>query len=191
MRIQKLNDNTLRIVLSFSELAERDISMTDLFQRSAKTEQLFWDMISKAGEEVQFSLDQPFWIQATVMSGEEFVITVVKQDQQGGVLEESKAKPKRRPRSREWVYQFDDWEQLVNTAKDLGDPLPSRSSIYFLSPFYYLILNSRAITGGARQRTEAILKEYGEKVNVTKPYLAEYGKAIQIGNALETIKQYF
>ncbi len=189
MRIQKINENTLRIFLSFTELAERDISMADLFQRSAKTEQLFWEMISKAGEEVQFVLDQPFWIQATVMSSEEFVITVVKQEYQEEISEEPKTKPKRRPRSREWIYRFDDWEQLVNAAKGLGDYLPNRTSVYYYSPNYYLVLSPRA--GASRQRIEAILKEYGEKVNMTKVYLDEYGKVIQSGNALETIRHYF
>lgn len=189
MRIQKINNNTLRIFLSLAELAERDISMVDLFQRSAKTEQLFWEMISKAGEEVQFVLDQPFWIQATIMSGEEFVITVVKQDEELPE-EEPRSKPKRRPRTKEWVYRFEDWEQVVGAVKSLGDIL-SRSSLYFCEPYYYLVINSRPLTGGLRQRSEAILKEYGEKVNVTKAFLEEYGKLIKANDALETVRKYF
>lgn len=191
MRIQKVNDNTLRIFLSLSELDERDISMTDLFQRSAKTEQLFWEMIAKAGEEVEFVLDKPFWIQATIMSGEEFVITVVKQELQEESPPESKTKPKRRPRNRDWVYQFKDWEQLIMAVQSLNPNLPGRSSIYYAEPFYYLVLNSRSITGLSRQKAEAVLMEYGEKVNLTKAYLSEYGRIIQADDALETIRKYF
>jgi len=191
MRIQKINDTTLRIFLSFNELAERNISMAELFQRSAKTEQLFWEMIAKAGEEVEFALDQPFWIQATIMSSEEFVITVVKQESPNEIPLEPKAKPKRRPRSREWVYRFDDWEQVINFVKAIGENIPGRTSLYHCNDAYYLVLNSRVLTGAIRQKTEAVLKEYGQKVNMTKAYLEEYGKVIQVGSALETVKQYF
>lgn len=191
MRIQKINENTLRIFLSFNELAERNISMAELFQRSAKTEQLFWEMIAKAGEEVEFVLDQPFWIQATIMSSEEFVITVVKQESAEEITEEPKPKPKRRPRSREWVYRLEDVEQVINLSKSLGDTLPTRTSLYYCQGAYFLVLNSRVITGAVRQKIEAILKEYGEKVNVTKAYLEEYGRLIVAGNALENVRQYF
>ena len=73
MRIQKVNESTIRIFISFTELADRDISMADLFQRSAKSEQLFWELITQAREEVEFNLDQPFWIQASAASNDEFV----------------------------------------------------------------------------------------------------------------------
>jgi adapter protein MecA 1/2 len=41
MRILKVNDNTVRIFISFTELADRNISLADFFQRSARTEQFF------------------------------------------------------------------------------------------------------------------------------------------------------
>ncbi len=191
MRVQKINDNTLRIFLSFNELAERDISMVELFQRSAKTEQLFWEMIAKAGEEVEFVLDQPFWIQATIMSSEEFVITVVKQDSPEDIPPVAKVKPKRRPQSREWVYRFDDWDQLVSLVKELGETVPGRTSLYHCNSAYYLVLPLRGLTGVTRQKVEAILKEYGDKVNLSKIYLEEYGKVVKLETALETIKEYF
>lgn len=191
MRIQKINDSTLRICLSLNELAERNITMVELFQRTAKTEQLFWEMITKAGEEVEFVLDQPFWIQATVMSGEEFVITVVKQDFTENQTEEPKAKSKRKPRNKEWVYRIADLEQVVNLTKSLGDTTPGKVSLFFCAENYYIVINNRSITGVARQRVEALLKEYGEKVNVTRAYLEEYGKLIGGKEALEGIRQYF
>lgn len=82
MRILKVNESTVRIFISFTELADRDISLADFFQRSPRTEQFFWEMIKKAKDEVDFHLDQPFWIQATVASEDEFVITVIKQEEQ-------------------------------------------------------------------------------------------------------------
>ncbi len=61
MRVQKVNEHTIRIFISLTELSDRDITMTDLFQRSAKTEQLFWELIAAAREECVCVLYKPFW----------------------------------------------------------------------------------------------------------------------------------
>ena len=114
MRIQKVNEHMVRIFISFTELADRDITMTDLFQRTSKTEQLFWELIAQAREEVEFNLDQPFWIQATVSSNDEFVITVMKQEEQfDGLVKEKEKKQPARNRIREWVYAFADFEDVL------------------------------------------------------------------------------
>jgi adapter protein MecA 1/2 len=191
MRVQKINESTLRIFLSFSELAERKISMTDLFQRSAQTEQYFCEMLAKAGEEVDFILDGPFWIQAQVVSSDEFIITVLKQDEQADVVEDTKPKAKRRRRNNQWIYRFEDWEQLITLSDSLEDCVPSKNSIYYLDSAYYLVIGSRGITGVLRQKVESLLKEYGDKVNFSKVFLEEHGKVIQAGNALATVKRYF
>ncbi len=191
MRVQKVDESTLRIFLSFSELAERNITMADLFQRSSQTEQYFCDMIAKAGEEVEFTLDRPFWIQAQIMSGDEFVITVMKQDQHEEPEEPSQPKAKKRTRHNQWIYRFEDWEQVVTLAASLHDSVPSKSSIYYLNSAYYIVINPRGITGTLRQKVESLLKEYGGKVNCAKVYLEEHGKLIQDGNALGTVQQYF
>ncbi|HEX3015805.1 MAG TPA: adaptor protein MecA [Desulfobacteria bacterium] len=191
MRIQKINENTLRIFLSFAELADRDISMTELFQRSNKTEQLFWEMISKAGDEVEFVLDKPFWIQATIMSSDEFVITVVKQDGTEVFPEGEKQKKKRPARSREHVYRFEDWDALVSGVASVADKISGRTSVYHLEHCYYLVLSTRCATGPNKLLIEANLKEYGEKANLTRIYLNEYGKLVMRNNALQTIKKHF
>ncbi len=192
MRVQKVNDSTIRIFISLTELADRDISMADLFQRSPKTEQLFWELIAQAREEVEFSLDQPFWIQATVASNDEFVITVIKQDEQGEVPPKDKGR-KRSPRNTrvlEWVYVFGDFEDLLAAVARLPQFAQLRSSVYEFEDEYYLTLRRMGV-GKKRQVAEAFLDEYGERVSTTEDFLVEHGKTITSGQAVETLKTSF
>jgi adapter protein MecA 1/2 len=191
MRIQKVNDNTIRIFISFTELAERDVSMADLFQRSAKTEQLFWELITQAREEVEFNLDQPFWIQATAASNDEFVITVMKQeDGTETVVKEKEKKKSNRSRATEWVYVFEDFEDVLSAIKRIPDFARVRSSLFIFEGEYYLAV-SHLGSGKKKHVAEAMFDEYGELVDVAKLFLEEHGRVIIKERALQTLKTQF
>lgn len=193
MRIQKVNENTIRIFISFTELAERDVTMADLFQRSPKSEQLFWELIAQAREEVEFNLDQPFWIQATAASNDEFVITVIKQDDSLETGVKEKEKEKRRPtRSKpmEWVYVFEDIEDILSVVKRIPDFARVRSSLFEFEGEYYLTV-SHLGSGKKKQIAEALFDEYGELVDIAKLFLEEHGRVIIKERALQTLKNEF
>lgn len=191
MRIQKVNERTIRIFISFTELADRDITMADLFQRSPKTEQLLWELITQAREEVEFNLDQPFWIQATVASNDEFVITVMKQEEQSEAPVQEKGKRRSgKGRTLEWVYVFSELEDVISASLRLPRFTQLRSSLYEFEDEYYLVLN-RLGSGRKRQLAEAVLDEYGELVSMTRPFLIEHGVAVIEENAVETFQGSF
>lgn len=191
MRIQKVNERTIRIFISFTELADRDITMADLFQRSPKTEQLFWELIAQAREEVEFNLDQPFWIQATVASNDEFVITVMKQEEQIEAPVQEKGKKKSsKGRPLEWVYTFSELEDVISAVARLPQFTQLRSSLYEFESEYYLVLN-RLGSGRKRQLAEAILDEYGQLVGTTRAFLIEYGRTVIAEQAVETLQASF
>ncbi len=191
MRVQKVNEHTIRIFISLTELTDRDITMADLFQRSAKTEQLFWELIAQAREEVEFNLDQPFWIQATVASNDEFVITIMKQEEQGeGSGKEKVGRKIPKGRVTELVYVFSDFEDLISAVGRLPDFNQLRSSLYEFENEYYLVLN-RLGTGKKRLLAEAILDEYGEIVATTGVFLSEHGKSLISVKAVQTLNASF
>mgnify|MGYP000892147886 FL=1 len=201
MRILKVNDNTVRIFISFTELADRNISLTDFFQRSARTEQFFWELISKARDEVDFNLDQPFWIQATLASEDEFVITVIKQDDQSETeinhIYQNNCKEKERKKSKstvhadndqELVYVFSEFEDLLS-AVSLLPGLPNlQSSLYHYEDEYYLAI-SRFSTPRKRKISEAILDEFGELMTITEAFLIEHAEPVIEKQAVKVLRQ--
>lgn len=191
MRIQKVNESTIRIFISFTELADRDISMADLFQRTAKTEQLFWELIAQAREEVEFNLDQPFWIQATAASNDEFVITVMRQEDIAEAPAKEKAKKRsHRPKVLEWIYVFGDFEDVLAAVKRFPDFPRVWSSLFEFEGEYYLAV-SHLGTGKKKQYAEALLDEYGEIVDIAKVFLEEHGRAIMAERAIQILKKTF
>jgi len=189
MRVQKVNEHTIRIFISLTELTDRDITMADLFQRSAKTEQLFWELIAQAREEVEFNLDQPFWIQATVASNDEFVITIMKQEELEG-SKEKVARKSTKGRVTELVYVFADFEDVLAVVDRLPEFNQLRSGLFLFEEEYYLVLN-RMGAGKKRLLAEAILDEYGEIVATTGVFLSEHGKVIVPVKAVQTLNASF
>ena len=191
MRVQKVNEHTIRIFISLTELTDRDITMADLFQRSAKTEQLFWELIAQAREEVEFNLDQPFWIQATVATNDEFVITIMKQEEQlEGINKDKAARKSSKGRVTELVYAFADFEDVLSAVERLPEFSQLRSGLFEFEDEYYLVLN-RMGAGKKRLLTEAILDEYGEIVATTGVFLSEHGKSIIPVKAVQTLNASF
>lgn len=191
MRVQKVNEHTIRIFITLTELTDRDITMADLFQRSAKTEQLFWELIAQAREEVDFNLDQPFWIQATVATNDEFIITIMKQEEQlEGSNKEKVARKSTKGRVTELVYVFADFEDVLAAVGRLPEFNQLRSGLFLFEKEYYLVLN-RMGTGKKRLFAEAILDEYGEIVATTGVFLSEHGKVIIPVKAMQTLNASF
>ena len=199
MRILKVNDNTVRIFISFTELEDRNISLGDFFQRSARTEQFFWELISKAKDEVDFNLDQPFWIQATVASEEEFVITVIKQEEQieaeiNHIIHTSFGEKKKISHcssktcsQQDWVYVFADFEDLMSAVHLLPENHHLQTSLYEYEDEYYLNL-SKFGTPRKKKIVEAILDEFGESIVLTETYLKEHGKSVIDKDAVKVLK---
>lgn len=190
MRVQKVNEHTIRIFISLTELTDRDITMADLFQRSVKTEQLFWELIAQAKEEVEFNLDQPFWIQATVATNDEFVITIMKQDDIEGSTKEKPARKSTKGRVTELAYVFADFEDVLGAVGRLPEFNQLRSGLFLFDQEYYLVLN-RMGSGKKRLLAEAILDEYGEIVATTGVFLSEHGKVIIPLKAVQTLNASF
>ncbi len=199
MRILKVNDNTVRIFISFTELADRNISLADFFQRTARTEQFFWELISRARDEVDFNLDQPFWIQATVASEDEFVITVIKQEEQieaeiNHILQTSLGERKKSPRpaakfgsDKQWVYVFSEFEDLMSAVHLLPDMSQAESALYFYEDEYYLAVGSFG-TPRKKKIAEAILDEFGESMLITDTFLREHGETVIKEYALKQLR---
>jgi adapter protein MecA 1/2 len=192
MRIAKINDNTVRIYISFAELQDMNLSLVDFFQRSARTDQFFWDLLTKAREEVDFYiLDQSFWIQAMVLSEEEFVVTVIKQDDMDpdlsvlSQLARSQHHALTKSENNEWLYAFADLEDVIAAVARL--PLMEADSVlYFYEEEYYLAL-SKIMQSRKRKNIAALLAEYGEAVDFKEAFLKEHGEVIIAEEALKRL----
>lgn len=81
MRIEKINDNQIRFILSKDDLEKRQIHLAELAYGTDKARQLFHDMLSEAASRYGFdTTNVPILVEAVPMSGDNIVLVVTKSD---------------------------------------------------------------------------------------------------------------
>lgn len=205
MRIEKVNENVLRVTITLSDLQERNIDLGSLNYNSPAAQELFWDMMEQAEEEYGFaSSDSQLIFEASPESEDGFVVTITKIDADGefesiqkyikSKYKNSDLKQKRKKSkvcSALKIYCFESIDDLCGLSKQITAFYKGESSLYKCKDSYYLIL-----TGNypAAKSLDLLMGEYSTSVSNAsffEGYLNEYGEKIIQDNAIETINSYF
>lgn len=81
MKIEKLNDNQIRCTLTRSDLADRQLKLSELAYGTEKAKSLFHDMMQQASFEFGFEADDmPLMIEAIPASADSIVLIITKVD---------------------------------------------------------------------------------------------------------------
>lgn len=79
MKLEKINENQIRCTLTRQDLEERNIRLSELAYGSAKTRELFADMMTEAQQKLGFTVeDEPLMIEAVPMNAERIVLIITK-----------------------------------------------------------------------------------------------------------------
>jgi adapter protein MecA 1/2 len=193
MRIEKINENKIRIFVTFDDLEERDIDLSSFNYNSPETQELFWDLMEQAELELGFEThESQLCIEAVTDVEQGFVITITKIDEDGDFESIQKfiknryrrndLKIKRKTSSicsTVMIYNLDTFEDMCVLATQLKPLYKGSSSVYQCEGSYYLVLRKVDAVNQSMDKIENILSEYGDRVsNVLffEGYLNEYGK---------------
>ena len=81
MKLERINENKIRCILTSSDLSSRQIMLGELAYGSAKAKALFRDMMDLAAEELGFETDDmPIVVEAVPMENGSIVLTISKVD---------------------------------------------------------------------------------------------------------------
>lgn len=76
MDIERINENTLKLFITYSDIEDRGYTREEIWYNRAKGEELFWDIIGEINTDDYFDLDGPIWIHINASeSGLEVVVT--------------------------------------------------------------------------------------------------------------------
>lgn len=79
MKLEKINENQIRCTLTRQDLEERNIRLSELAYGSAKTRELFAEMMTEASRKLGFTVeDEPLMIEAVPMNAERIVLIITK-----------------------------------------------------------------------------------------------------------------
>lgn len=205
MRIEKVNENVLKVTITLNDLEERNIDLGSLNYNSPAAQELFWDMMEKAEEEYGFaSGDSQLIFEASPENEDGFVVTITKVDADGEFesiqkyikskyknSELRQKKKKSKICSTLKIYCFKSIEDVCHLTKQITEIYNGESSLYKYRESYYLLLSGSA---SSSQSLDIIMCEYSSLI--TNPgffegYLNEYGEKVIHENAIETLNTYF
>ena len=200
MRVEKLGDNKVRIYLSYEDLNDRGIDRDEIWQNSRRVQELFWEMMENAYEEVGFEVLGPIAVEAFTMPTEGIVVIVTQlpslsqaagdrvSEEEAEELETSLATA---DLSEAFIFVFHDFEDAVRAAHSLRVHEGIGGSLYHYKNRYHLYFEEEEIHEDLYDTIWSILHEYGELSATTKAMLDEYGKLVMDGHAIRTLTDHF
>ena len=208
MKIEKLNDNKIRITLNIEDLNERNISLQSFMSNSMESQDIFFDMLDKADEEVGFNTDDcRIMIEALALKNGVFVLTITKFEHEEGKtnLKKKNVHIRRKNPSinlEKTIYSFESFDVfcefcsfLRNTLeeKEISD-FAKKSDLYEYNSNYYLVLSNINVDSKNLKHICSSITEFAHFVNSSELFeskIKEYGKLIIEKNAIITCAKYF
>ena len=197
MKIEKLNENKIKITLTIDDLAARNIDLYSFMYNSPESQDLFWDVMNEAEKEYGFNVDDSMiYVEASTTGGGNFTLIVTKTEEKPTVKlsppkksitkETVKLKRKKIPAFlKDGIYKFETFEDVCSFCKATDSRTVINSSLYKLGDYFYL--KADLVPSTAILEYATIIKY----PNIIEGKVAEYGKVIIEKNAVETINNYF
>jgi len=208
MKMERVNENKIRITVPFTDLENRNLNLTSFNYNNPEAQELFWDMMEQAETELGFdATTSQLCVEAYPGTEDDFIITITRlpdMEEFESIQKYIKNKyTKRELRTKRKtkklivsivLYSFRDVDDACMMAKVLSDVYNGESSLYRCSDTYYLQFCKNGFTVIDFKDIEPQLGEYGDRVLNTgfyEGYLNEYGEKLIMNNAIETINEYF
>lgn len=197
MKFEKINDNILRIVLSFDELPDCD-NLSDLMSDTELAKSSFLRLLDQAGSVVGFdTTDYKVKIQAQSLHNGNFVITVTKLVELKGkrkVVTPKRVYKEEPTGSTFAIYNFGSFDDFSNFCLCLKtnrflylNRLVKFCSLYSYSNSYFLVLNNINESHKQIGLFYSLITEFSEFITNKELFyftLKERGKLILDNNAL-------
>lgn len=205
MKVEKINENKVKITLSIDELEQRDISLKDLEKDTVKAKKLFLELIEESNLESSFIFEHAqLFVEAATDSNDFFTVTITKIDDfpdlaKYNLLDEGFEKKTIRKPSNNLAYpiNFNIFSfQSLDTILDMCDILKKtkcflgKNSLYKLDDRYFLIFSKYSIKNSKFSRTYSIINEFCSSTYESDLYevcIKEKSKSIIKDKALQSL----
>ncbi|MDR1066505.1 MAG: adaptor protein MecA [Clostridiales bacterium] len=214
MKVEKINDNQVKFVLSQIDLDERNIRIAELAYGSEKTQALFREMMEQANVQYGFEADNvPLMIEAIPFSSDSITIIITKvsnvddienrfnlvQNSDSKLKESMKTKldatfRKSKAADLIYIFSFNDLDDVTKLSTRLYGVFHGTNILYKNENRYFLLLQNDYFADGiSGDDLNSILGEYGQKhvsTLMAKHYLTEHGEIIIKHPAIKVMAEY-
>ena len=208
MKIEKLNEDKIRITLDINDLKEKNIDFHSFMSNSISAQSIFMDMLKKAEKEVGFiTKNYKTMIEAFATSDGNFILTITRI--QPEIIDKDLQKKKKMKIKRKSInlkndliiFKFNTFDEYCDFCISLTDnylnqykTIIKTSSLYSYNSKYYLILNNISNQNISIIKFYSYISEFAELIhipNLMKTKLLEYGKIVMKKNAINNCIKHF
>lgn len=193
MKITKISQNKIKILIPYDELYENDINYDEMLDFNDKTKSFFMDILEQAQSETKIDFENSqivIEVYPYLDEGFAAIMTVnpMRLNRQKYRYLNYKVKSKQEA-VQNLYFQFNDFELLLDCVKQINSADLLESSLYQLDHFYILLVKVCDYLP-----VPAVLSEYGSKLSDTKfldGIASEYGKVLIEHNAIKVLQDDF
>lgn len=197
MKIEKLNENKLKITLSLDDLVERNIDLQSFIYNSPESQDLFWDMMNEAEREYGFDVNESMIYVEASSNGAGFTLIVTKTDDPtivhharqkvAGKKKTFKLKRKNiKNNPTKALYIFDKFDDLCDFCEVININDVGENSLYKLDNAYYLQLDETTNLANILD-----FANVAKNMDISIGRINEYGNIVLEKTALQEIRKYF
>ena len=204
MKIEKLTENKIRIIVNSYDLENKNLDFKALLSRTLDSQGFFLDMLEKAKTEVGFNTDGcKILVEAFSTTDEYLIFTITK------YVDKSNTQTGKRPKVKmknlnisatKAIYKLDNFDVFCDLCTYLNNnfsnitKISKCSSLYLYNNNYYLLIRNNNISKDIMQNFYISISEFLSMANLSSTFenkLFEHGKAIIKNNAILTGIKYF
>ena len=202
MKIEKLTDNKIRVVVHIKELGLKTANVHTIMSNAIQSEDFFYDILNQAEKEVSFYTDGCKLLIETFSSLEDVIVFIITKYSQENMKKQVIAKRKSyTPNGKEIVCSFEDFDTFCEFCNSIHnynnleiDKLIKSSVLYLWKDKYYLVLKCFKTNSSAFGLLYSTLFEFGNLFSCSANFsskLAEHGKVIIKKKAINVGMEYF
>ncbi|MEB8170552.1 adaptor protein MecA [Macrococcus caseolyticus] len=218
MRIERVNESTLKFYLTYTDIEARGFKRDDLWTSRKKGEEFFWSVMEEVNQEEDFFFDGPLWIQVHAFDkGIEVVVTKSKNDDlqlpeddsdlnidekvndfiNNSMHSDSELRDLLMRASEEsteqfFIVHFDNLEDVIQFSYHNYEDVDIEDLLYmYEGKYYYYVEFDDHMSEDAIHSYIAHLLEYANETQISHEQLDEYGKIVMSHNVKRQVKQYF
>lgn len=203
MKIEKITENKIRIILNLDDLRAKNIDLHTLMSNSIESQSLFVDMLDEAEKTLGFyTKDSKILVEALASSDGHFVFTITKVEEE--IPKKKKVKIKRKvskPTNKKAMYKFETFDEFCSFCEYINSHnftniknLSKNTTLYLYKNSYFLVVIDINTNYPELKKFYAAITEFGKHVDYSKVFeskLFEYGKPIMKRNAIGRSITYF
>ena len=206
MKIEKLTDNKIRVILKQKDFKNKNINIHSLLLSTPELQSLFLEILNQAKKEVNFDTDgHKLLLEVFLQNDDIFVFTITKYIDYNATPHTSSKKyvtVKRKNcklNSKLNIYEFKTFDDFCSFCDSINNTINLRglfksSILYCYNNLYFLVINDFSTNNNAIHSIHAYLLEFAKFQSNDANFeskLIEHGKVIIKNNAIKTGIKYF